>query len=83
MRYRLASSVTAAIMAGMLAAATPASADAPGNDHNCTGLILSAATPQDFHHGAERARAVPQAEDGRGDEITAFTSVTAGEDCSG
>ena len=73
----------AAIMAGMLAAATPASADATGDRHNCTGLILSTNTPQDFHHGEERARAVPQAEDGRGDEITAFTSFTAGEDCSG
>jgi hypothetical protein len=76
----------AAIIAGMLAAAPPAGAEppdsAPGNAHNCAGHFISGATPEDFHHGEESARAVPQAEDGRGEEITAFTSVVAGEDCS-
>ncbi|HLM23081.1 MAG TPA: hypothetical protein VK390_16375 [Propionibacteriaceae bacterium] len=78
--------IAAAIIAGMLAAAPPAAAQprdsAPGNAHNCAGHILSGSTPQDFHHGEGRARAVPQAEDGRGEEITAFTSAAASEDCS-
>ena len=77
----------AAMIAGMLAAAPVAAAaeppdSAPGNAHNCAGLILSSNTPQDFHHGEEPKRAVPQAEDGRGEEITAFTSAAASEDCS-
>ena len=76
----------AAMIVGMLAAATPAAAQppdsAPGNAHNCAGHLLSSATPEQFHHGEERARAVPQAEDGRGEEITAFTSAAASEDCS-
>jgi hypothetical protein len=73
---------TAGMTAAMMAAPVPAAADAPPNAHNCAGAILSLNTPQDFHHGEEPARAVPQAmSDGRGDEITAFTTVTAGEDC--
>lgn len=78
--------IAAAIIAGMLAAAPPAAAQppdsAPGNAHNCVGHILSGATPEDFHHGEESARAVQQAEDGRGEEITAFTGAAASEDCT-
>jgi hypothetical protein len=51
------------------------------NGNNCIGVILSGATPEDFHHGEEAERAIAQAEDGRGDEITAFTSVFSG--CKG
>jgi hypothetical protein len=76
--------VATATLLGVLlvAPAGGAVADAPLNAHNCTGGILSANTPQDFHHGAEAERAVVQAHDsGRGDIIRAFTNATAGTDC--
>jgi hypothetical protein len=60
------------------AVAGPVSAAPTDNGCNTVGVILSENTPEDFHHGEEAARAVPQAEDGRGDEITAFTSFFAG-----
>jgi hypothetical protein len=70
-----------AVVALSIPLAIPASATAELNDKNCVGWALSDATPEDFHHGAEALRAVPQAEDGRGDEITSFTSFFAG--CKG
>jgi hypothetical protein len=66
----------------MVATGGVALADAPVNSHNCTGAILSGNTPQFFHHGEEAERAILQAHDGgRGDIISAFTGLTAGEDC--
>lgn len=65
-------------MSGPVSAAT----EAPINERNCVGVILSTNTPGDFHHGEEAERAVAQAQDGgRGGEITAFTSFWAG--CEG
>jgi hypothetical protein len=70
--------LTLAIIVGVIAAmAGPALAAPTFNGNNCVGLHLSGVTPEDFHHGEEAERAVPQAQDGRGDEITAFTSVVA------
>ena len=68
------------VIVAVMTATTAAHASAAPtfNGKNCTGVILSGATPEDFHHGAEADRAVPQAEDGRGEEITAFTSIFAG-----
>lgn len=71
--------LTVAMVVGITAAvAGPVSAAPTFNGCNAVGVILSGATPEDFHHGEEAERAVPEAEDGRGDEITAFTSFFAG-----
>jgi len=71
--------LTLALVAGIIAAMTgPALAAPPETGKNCVGVILAGNTPQDFHHGEEPARAIPQAmSEGRGDEITGFTSVAA------
>ena len=76
--------LTLAIVVGVMAAmAGPVLAAPTFNGSNCVGVILSGATPEGFHHGEEAERAVEQAQDGdgRGDEITAFTSFFAG--CKG
>jgi hypothetical protein len=70
----------AVAVVGMIAGtAGPALAAQPTpNGKNCVGVVLSGFTPENFHHGNEAERAVIQAEDGRGEEITSFTSVFAG-----
>ena len=75
--------LTLTMVVGITAGVTEQALAAPTlNGINCIGVILSGATPEDFHHGEEADRAVPQARDGgRGDDITAFTSVFAG--CKG
>ena len=79
MRKRIVAVALSTMVIGITAAITePALAAPTFNGENCIGVILSGATPEDFHHGEEAERAIAQAGDGRGDEITAFTSVFAG-----
>ena len=74
--------LTMTLVVGIAAAVAGPVVAAPFNGHNCVGVILSANTPEGFHHGEEATRAVPQAQDGgRGEDITAFTAVFAG--CQG
>ena len=74
---------TLGLVVGITAAMAGPALSAPTfNGENCVGVILSGNAPVGFHHGEEAERAVPQAQsDGRGDEITAFTSFFAG--CKG
>ena len=79
MRKRIVAVALSTMVLGITAAMTqPALAAPPSNEKNCVGVVLSGETPETFHHGEEAKRAVPQAEGGRGQEITAFTSDFAG-----